>query len=275
MTSPTVTFDTNVLWSVTAPDTAQRATGADGVVVRKAIQEKRIHGFFSETLLTLEGIQRKDRADILGQSRVVSSSESTGQNSVTLIVGVRHRRKPFDPKFSNRVRAAYELGLRPLQAPARIGVSPHLEPAQYPLYEPPGGIHELVRCMDKVNELAAKVAARGVGQARAVECGLQLSRPAGIIQPELWLQGLRRASTQSECKRVAKVVAEWADGDSIAAHYGFGIDLFCSEDFGKAGNGNSILGCDNRQWLSECFGIRFVSLAELAKQCRTIHPQPP
>ncbi len=265
MTQLSVTFDTNSLWSVTSPDTAQRATGAEGAVIRKAIQEERIRGFFSETVLTLEGIQRKDRADTLGRTRVVSSSQSTGKNRMSLIVGVQHHRKPFDSKFSERVRAAYDLGLRPLRAPARMCLSPHRDPAQYPLYEPPGGIRELARCMEKVNLLASQIADRGVGQAPAVHFGVQLSQQADITQPELWLQGLGRASTPSERKRVARVVAEWADGDSIAAHYGFGIELFCSEDFGRSGNGHSVLDDNNRRWLSESFGIRFVTLAELAK----------
>lgn len=256
----------NALWSVTSPDRAQRATATEGAIIRKAVQEGRILGFFSETVLTLEGIQKKDRADVLGQTRVLTSSESTGKNSINLTIGVRHRRKPLDPEFSRRVRAAYELGLLPLRAPARMALSPHLDAAQYPLYEPPGGIHELVRCMEKVNHLAKEITAREVGQAPAVAFGVQLTRSAGVTEPELWLQGLGRASTRSERKKVSRVVAEWADGDSVAAHYGFGIDLFCSDDFAKSRTGRSILDGDNRRWLSECFGIRFVTLAELARQ---------
>jgi hypothetical protein len=41
----------------------------------------------------------------------------------------------------------------------------------------------------------------------------------------------------------------------VAAHYGFGIDQFCSEDFRKSASGRSVLDCDNRKWLSEEFGI--------------------
>ncbi len=260
----TVTFDTNTLWSVTSPDRAQRATAAEGAVIRKAVREGRIVGFFSETVLTLEGIQRKDRADVLGQTRVVTSAESTGKNTARLTIAVRHRRKPLDPEFSGRVRTAYELGLRPLRAPARMAVSPHLDAAQYPLYEPPGGIHELVRCMEKVNHLATEISIRGVGQAPAVAFGVQLTRNAGVTELELWLQGLGRASTPAERKKVSRLVAEWADGDSVAAHYGFGIDLFCSEDFANSRHGGSILDSTHRAWLTERFGIQFVTLRELA-----------
>jgi len=44
---------------------------------------------------------------------------------------------------------------------------------------------------------------------------------------------------------------EWADGDSVAAHYGYGIDLFCSEDFGKNPSGTSVLDNNNQKWLNE------------------------
>jgi hypothetical protein len=54
--------------------------------------------------------------------------------------------------------------------------------------------------------------------------------------------------------------------DSIASHYGYGIDLLCSKDFGKSASGPSVLDCDNRKRLNEEFGIRFVTLAELAKR---------
>jgi hypothetical protein len=82
----------------------------------------------------------------------------------------------------------------------------------------------------------------------------------------LWLQGLGRATDKSEKKKVADAVREWGDGDSIAAHYGFGIQLFRSEDFRKNRSGRSVLDCGDRQWLSSEFSIEFVSLAEFARK---------
>ena len=118
--------------------------------------------------------------------------------------------------------------------------------------------------MDKVNELATEIGARGVGHARAQLLGVSLSEGAGVCQPEFWYQGLLRTEGSAERKQVNEAVAECADGDSIAAHYGHGIDLFCTEDFGKSARGASVLDACNRKWLSDTFGIRFVTLAELA-----------
>ena len=261
----TVTFDTNTLASVVAPGTAQRGTGASGAIVAAAMRAGRFRGFFSETVITLEGIKNVDRADVLGRTRVVSDASSTSKNNITLTVGVRHARNPLDPRSSDRVRAALALGMRPLRTAARIG-GYHLRDQDCELYEPGGGISELIRCMDKVNELTTEIARHGVGQAIAVELGLQFSHRDGVDKPELFLQGLGRAKYKSERKKVAEAIREWADGDSVAAHYGFGIKLFCSEDFRRNGSGRSVLDHDARQWLSTGFGIEFVTLAQLAQR---------
>jgi hypothetical protein len=261
----TVTFDTNTLASVVAPETAQRGTGTSGAIVAAAIRAGRIRGFFCETVITLEGIKNVDRSEVLGRTRVVSDASSTGKDNITLTVGIRHVRYPPDPRSSARVRAALKLGMRPLRTAARIG-GYHLRDENCALYEPDGGILELVRCMDKVNEMTTKIARRGVGQAIAVELGLQFSKRDGVGSPELWLQGLGRARDKSERKKVAEAIREWADGDSVAAHHGFGMKLFCSEDFRRSGSGRSVLDRDNRQWLKTGFEFEFMTLAELARK---------
>lgn len=155
--------------------------------------------------------------------------------------------------------------MRPLRTAARIG-GYHLRDQDCELYEPDGGIPELIRCMDKVNELTTEIARHGVGQAIAVELGLRFSQRDGVKNPELFLQGLGRAKDKPERKKVAEAIREWADGDSVAAHYGFGMKLFCSDDFRKNSAGRSVLDHDNRQWLSTKFGIEFVTLTDLAQR---------
>ena len=142
----TVTFDTNTLASVVSPESGQRETGVSEAAVRAAIEAGRIHGFFSETLVTLEGVEKKDRADVLGKTRLVSGSSSSGKNQITLTVGFRHFRNELNTRFSERVRSAIALGMRGLRAPARFG-SYHAKEEICPLFMPPGGLPELFRCM--------------------------------------------------------------------------------------------------------------------------------
>lgn len=264
----TVTFDTNTLASVVSPQTAQRDTGASGAAVRTAIEAGYIQGFFSETVVTLEGIVKTDRADVLGRTRVVSGSSSNGKNQITLTVGFQHFRNELDMRFSERVRSAVALGMRGLRAPARFG-SFHAKDEICPLFMPPGGMQELLRRMDAVNSIATEMAKRHVGHAVAVELGVQFSQRDRAPEPELWFQGIGRARNKTEADKVAMAINEWADGDSIASHYGFGIEIFCSDDFGKNAAGPSVLDREHRKWLANEFGIQFVTLAELATRVTT------
>jgi hypothetical protein len=264
----TITFDTNTLASVVSPETAQRDTGVSGAAVRTAIKASQLLGFFSETLVTLEGVQKRDRVDVLGKTRVLSGSSSNAKNQITLTVGFQHSRNEIDTRFSERVRSAVALGMRGLRAPARFG-SFHAKDEICPLFVPPGGMTELLRCMDGVNSIAIEMAKRHVGHAVAVELGVQFSQRDRAPEPELWLQGLGRARNKTEADKVAKAISEWADGDSIASHYGFGIEMFCSDDFGKNAVGPSVFDCEHRKWLANEFGIQFVTLAELATRVTT------
>lgn len=242
----TVTFDTNTLASVVTPETAQRGTGPCGDIVRAAIRSGHVQGFFSETLVILEGVRGKDRADVLGRTRLVSKASSASKNQISLTVGVSHVREALDPRFSDRVQAGLALGMRALRTAARIG-GHHLHDENCPLFEPHGEMPELLRCMDGVNEMTTKIAERGLGQAVAVKLGIEFSERDGMVNPELFLQGPGRARDDSELEAVTKAVAEWADGDSVAAHYGFGMQWFCSDDFGKNAPGPSVLDCINRK----------------------------
>ena len=67
-----VTFDTNALSDVIAPETSQRGAlgAASGKKVRAAIEVDHMQGFFCETLITLEGIKNADRSAVFGSTAV-------------------------------------------------------------------------------------------------------------------------------------------------------------------------------------------------------------
>lgn len=60
-------------------------------------------------------------------------------------------------------------------------------------------------------------------------------------------------------KKFSKILAEWADGDTIAAHYGNSNDIFCTNDFAKNAGQSSVLSEKNRKILSEKFNITFAT----------------
>jgi hypothetical protein len=56
--------------------------------------------------------------------------------------------------------------------------------------------------------------------------------------------------------------------DSVAAHYAYGNDFFCTLDSAKAETkrgDSAIFDADNRAWLTEKVGIQFVTLAQLSE----------
>jgi hypothetical protein len=78
---------------------------------------------------------------------------------------------------------------------------------------------------------------------------------------------LDRPNNAAESEEIDDGVAEWADEDALAAHYGYNNDYFCSEDFGRAAIarfGRSILDQNNRTWLTTTLGIQFVTIRQLA-----------
>ena len=214
-------------------------------------------GFFSETLVTIEGIQTKDRPTVLSSSRLVSSSSSENKNSITLKLAFQQDRNPPEPRFSGRIQAARSLGMRALMVPRLLGSGVCAKDDDGTFFEPIGDLEQFLA---RAVRLRSEIGARDIGHAVAIKLGLD-----GLSQPGLWYEGRRHASRN----KVKEAVAEWADGDSLVAHYGYGIDLFCSRDCGKNAGKASVLHPDNRQWLSEEYGIQFVTLAELAKRVTT------
>jgi len=97
-----------------------------------------------------------------------------------------------------------------------------------------------------------------------VKPGLQLSMQHRGVAPFSEIPDV--PLTASDQKQINKLVAEWADGEAVACHIGYGNDVFCSYDkAGKTGQRRSVLNLANRQWLTETYGVRFMSLAELAE----------
>jgi hypothetical protein len=67
-------------------------------------------------------------------------------------------------------------------------------------------------------------------------------------------------------KEFARAAAEWADGDSVAAHFAYGNDIFCTEHQGHGASGPSILDAENRRWLAVAHNVKFATITELAAQ---------
>jgi hypothetical protein len=261
-----ITFDTNVLADVVSPETSQRPTGcANGTMVRSALRSGYIQGMFCETLVTLEGIKNADRTAVFGSTSVRANYRheiAPDGNGVTHIDlrAEQEARRALDQRQADRFLAAFDLGMKLLNVP-RVGTVGIDDPegTRY-LAERDEG--QLARRLERYFNVVTAIEARGLGCAQAQRIAREIQSAVGGHRPFAFYLGSPR--NQAERKRINRAIAEWADGDSVAAHYSYNIDLFCSEDFGMNAPSASTLDNANRRWLTDEFGIRFVTLDELA-----------
>ena len=69
-------------------------------------------------------------------------------------------------------------------------------------------------------------------------------------------------------KKFAELVAEMADGQSIAISYANDIDYFCTRDEASSAGQASVLSSANREKLVEKYPIRIINLSNLAQKVR-------
>ena len=234
-----VTFDTNTLDPITQPELAG-SMRADCMAIHESLRAKRIEGFLCETVLTVEGGQR------------------------TFAPG----RQPPQAGTVARVTRALNLGIRILRAP-RAGGAPSeiangalngaLDLELYARDENPA------TRLRRYESIAAAIDARGLGFARVLKLTHSLGRGAPSASASA---NLSRASSPADMTKVARALAEWADGDSVAAHYGYANDLFCTEDRAAKAGRDSVMHPAQRSWLNRVYAVEFVSIAELAARLR-------
>jgi hypothetical protein len=262
-----VTFDTNNLSGVV--DTNQEV-GKDNhsayQAINAAVRAGQIRGFFSEVVATLDAIDRKTKAEVLGAARFVSETTSTGPNQITISFGPRWKRVDTNPQILARIDAACAMGMRALIGPRRFGDSMVARGFGENFYEPYPLGDAFVAAANTANALDAAIIARGLGRAQVIELAKSFSERDGAAG-EWWPQGLERTRNNAERKKARRAINEWADGEAVAAHASYGNDLFCTDDNGGDLGDRSILHSSHRAWLSEMHGVTFVNVVELAERC--------
>ena len=125
--------------------------------------------------------------------------------------------------------------------------------------------------MERFHTALSAIEARGLGISLLKALGEKFARRDGIEGD--WKRGLDRTRDAHEKNEVSRAFAEWSDADSIAAHIGFGNDFLCSEDEGKNAGAPSVFATENRAWLSNNYGVKFVTISELACGLPAIPPR--
>jgi hypothetical protein len=261
-----VTFDTNTLDKAVRPERHPRdALQADYLKVHEALSRRAIEGFFCETLIIIEGVQKIDRATVLASTRLRSEikPETVGEDGIVRIpinLTVEQQRPPLPQEISARVRAALALGLRVLGVP-RIGQT-NIDDADGTIYVNEPDNDARAERINRYVDAATAIESRQVGVSKIRALADKFSKRDQV--QENWHYSLVRAKDIHEENEVKRAFAEWADGDSIAAHIGYGLDVFCTGDTAKRGRVSSVFDTVNRAWLEATYSVRFATLSELA-----------
>ena len=81
-----------------------------------------------------------------------------------------------------------------------------------------------------------------------------------------WFEVLDQPKDVHEERAIERAIGEWADGDTVAAHIGYGHDAICTEDMGQSAGAPSIFDAANRAWLASAYGVHILNPSELAAQ---------
>ena len=250
-----VTFDSNVWRIVSSPEKFPKEVAIeDFKAIRNAIESGKVSAFLCETVFTLEAIQRNKRREFLSgyKSKAQTSiSESEGEIKMSLSIGPDKSAHPGNSGYlESHLKDALSVGFKLVNLPRIAGiVNPDIEPHLYQ--------HEdLKSYLDTVHAVAREIESKGAGIAHIKKKGEEYGSP--------WLRGLKKAP-ESEDGLIAKAVAEWADGDSVACHIALGGDFFCTRDSAKAAGNKSVLSEENLKWLSERYGFSLISPEALSQ----------
>jgi hypothetical protein len=179
----------------------------------------------------------------------------------------------YNPIFLCTVESLIKIGLKGLRGPAYLGDN-FVAPLDMDIYDSIS-VDELTKYREKMSDVVSAIAnknnetGKNVGRCRARELGLNwLNRKNR--NGEIWYQGLGLAENKKEHEDVVMSISEWADGESIIRHIGYGNDYFCTSDNGKSARGASIFDEDHKQWLASEFGVNFVTPEELGNLIQSI-----
>ncbi|KRA98163.1 hypothetical protein ASD83_14030 [Devosia sp. Root685] len=228
-------------------------------------------------MLTIEGVMKRDRAHVYGGTRITIGPETASTlKAEELPDSLRERwgdkdieqvdvefrveqpdRQPLQPEVQARARAAHALGVKVLKAPPRVGAF-HIHDDGGEFYLSAGAGDELGAWIARVHEVGRAIEARGVGMAQVKALGLN-----SADAQTAWYKGLQNANDIHQERAVERAFGQWADGDAIASHIAYGLDIFCSADVGKSNASKSVLDPVNRQWLEQTYGVKFMSFEDL------------
>ena len=241
-----VTFDSNV-WEQTVDESKRNGLSAYTSIYNH-ILNKKIEPYFFEGIVTLENIQKNLRKDFIANFKPTISIQ-VGDEPPRVTAGTAT--PELSEYLNTTIPKALNIGFKFIKTPriGGLGIDPLSEHAakdeKYILSERLNRTFDFLRFIES----------QGVGKGK-LDTSISTSGGTGIIEKT-------RNDTLLTEKQYAKNVAEWVDGDALAAHYGYGIDYFCTNDRASGAGLNSVFHPSNLNQIKQKYTIEVVTPDEL------------
>jgi len=252
-----ITFDSNVWRIVSTPGSFSKESSIDSFrKINEAISNGKVLGALAETVFTLEAIKKVGRKKFLSDYKpeIKSAAEEQPDGAIKLSfsMGPDRSAHPGSSHYLTKHWAdAEKLGFKLLHCPRVSAVTnPSLKAEWF--------INVTKEIANRFGACSREIELNGCGIRQLKEIG---KKYADAGQP--WHLGIP-LSPDSDETAVSKAVAEWADGDAVAAHYAYGNDYICTRDVAKSGGPDSVFSLKNREWLESKYGVEFISPENLS-----------
>lgn len=250
-----VTFDSNVWESVV--DDAKRSAAPCFLEIHDLILQKAIDPYFFEGIATLETIQKQDRKKHIAEFKPTISIQ-IGDEEPRVSEGTPP--PELSEYLKETIPKAIDMGFKFIRTP-RIGGHGIDPSAEYVAKDIKFSLSER---LDRTFDVLRFIESLGAGKAKLDKDILK--------NPGIGLVEKTTNDTSLTDKQFAKNIAEWVDGDAIAAHYGYGIDYFCTNDKASGAGASSIFSSINLKSVCEKYGIKVISPNELLGYTRPRAP---
>jgi hypothetical protein len=252
-----VTFDSNVWRKVASPDNFLKdPLSKDYFALKGFINNGLIKPFLSDTIFTLEAIKRKDRKQFFKIYKPKVSSEMIQKDGVVQVVGTIAPNPELHPGNNDFLKEhlddAIKMGFNIIGMP-RFGSITNAEIERY-YYTLKG----------KESEYYYEWIYKAGEHIRSLHAGEYWIEQIGLKYSKGWFVGIGLAP-DSENDNIATAIAEWADGDSVAAHIAIQGDCFCTLDSAKRAGENSIFSPANMLILENDYNFKKVTPTDLVK----------
>lgn len=225
--------------------------------INSKIRGKLLVPFICEAALSLEQIPRMRRAGFFKTYKpkfeIKDTQSVDNRVSTEFSVSPNNELHPGLPEvLISRLALAQKLGFKVIHM-NRFGTvrTNEIPEDMYVQFDENGGFW---RRAELFSEFVSFIEKMGCGQSQY-----------GSFKREFGLYDGSLRIPENKHNAFIKAIAEWSDGDSIAACYSMGIHLFCTDDRGRNAGCASVFFPENIKKISERFEIKVISSSNAAE----------